>query len=141
MIGYLDTSAFVPLLVAEPSTPSCRRFWDDCDAVVSTRLLYVETADALAQAHRMKRLTTRSHRTSLRLLDELWAELAVVEVDAQVVTRAAALADELGLRGYDAVHCSSAEILDDDDLLAASGDNQLLNAWSVLGLAVYDTKA
>jgi predicted nucleic acid-binding protein len=139
LIGYLDTSAFVPLLVAEPSTPSCRRFWDDCDAVVSTRLLYVETAAALAQAHRMKRLTTRSHRASLRLLDELWAELAVVEVDEQIVTRATALADELGLRGYDAVHCVSAEILADDDVVAASGDQQLLSAWSALGLSAYDT--
>jgi predicted nucleic acid-binding protein len=139
LIGYLDTSAFVPLLVAEPSTPSCRRFWDDCDAVVSTRLLYVEAAAALAQAHRMKRLTTRSHLASLRLLDELWAELAVVEIAEQVVTRAAALADELGLRGYDAVHCSSAEIVDDDDVVAASGDQQLLSAWSALGLSVYDT--
>jgi uncharacterized protein len=139
LIGYVDTSAFVPLLVAEPSTLSCRRFWDDCDAVVSTRLLYVETAAALAQARRMNRLTTRSHRASLRLLDELWAELAVVEVDEQVVARAAALADELELRGYDAVHCSSAEILDDDDVVAASGDQQLLSAWSALGLSVYDT--
>jgi hypothetical protein len=139
LIGYVDTSAFVPLLVAEPSTPSCRRFWDDCDAVVSTPLLYVETAAALAQAHRMKRLTTRSHRASLRLLDELWAELAVVEVDEQIVTRAAALADELGLRGYDAVHCASAEILADADLVAAAGDQRLLSSWSALGLSVYDT--
>ena len=87
----------------------------------------------------MKRLTTRSHRASLRLLDELWAELAVVEVDEQIVTRAVALADELGFRGYDAVHCASAEILDDDDAVAASGDQQLLSAWSALGLSVYDT--
>ena len=50
MIGYLDTSAFIPLLLKEPSSAACRRFWDDCDAVVSNRLLYVETAAALAQA-------------------------------------------------------------------------------------------
>ncbi|MGH8828501.1 MAG: hypothetical protein ACRDVZ_13095, partial [Jiangellaceae bacterium] len=35
VIGYLDTSAFVPLLVAEPSSESCRRFWHDADAVVT----------------------------------------------------------------------------------------------------------
>ena len=33
MIGYLDTSAFVPLLIDEPSTKACMRFWDDADDV------------------------------------------------------------------------------------------------------------
>jgi uncharacterized protein len=141
LIGYLDTSAFVPLLIAEPSSASCRRFWDDADAVVSSRLLYVETAAALAQARRMERLTARNHRASLRLLDQLWAELDIVDVDQPVVTRAAALAQHLGLRGYDAVHCSSAEQLDDDDLVAASGDQRLIQAWAALGVAVFDTNA
>lgn len=50
MIGYLDASAFVPLLIAEPGSAACRRFWNDADSVVSSRLLYVETAAALAQA-------------------------------------------------------------------------------------------
>jgi hypothetical protein len=48
VIGYLDTSAFVPLLIAEPTT-ACRRFWDAAAAVVSSRLLHVETAAALSR--------------------------------------------------------------------------------------------
>jgi uncharacterized protein len=55
------------------------------------------------------------------------------------VTRAADLAHHLSLRGYDAVHCASAEQLDDDDLVAASGDQRLLTAWLELGMATYDT--
>jgi predicted nucleic acid-binding protein len=141
LIGYLDTSAFVPLLIAEPNSASCRRFWDDADAVVSSRLLYIETAAALAQARRMQRLTARNHRASLTLLDQLWAELDIIDVDQPVVTRAAALAQQLGLRGYDAVHCSSAEQLEEDDLVAASGDQRLIQAWSALGVAVFDTNA
>lgn len=50
MIGYLDTSAFVPLLIEEPTSQTGRRFWDDADVIVSSQLLYVETAAALAQA-------------------------------------------------------------------------------------------
>jgi predicted nucleic acid-binding protein len=57
VIGYLDTSALVPLLIAEPTSAACRRFWDDADTVVFSRLLYVETAAALAQARRMDCLT------------------------------------------------------------------------------------
>jgi hypothetical protein len=141
VIGYLDTSAFVPLLIAEPSSAACRRFWDDADEVVSSRLLYVETAAALAQARRMGRLTDQEHHTSLRLLDQLWSAVDVAEVDEPVMARAATLADQLALRGYDAVHCASAEQLNGEDVVAASGDQRLLAAWAELGVATFDTNA
>jgi predicted nucleic acid-binding protein len=139
VIGYLDTSAFVPLIIAEPSSAACQRFWDDSDAVVTSRLIYVETAAALAQAHRLGRITTRSHRAGLRALDTLWAELDVVEVDEPLIVEAAGLADRHQLRGYDAVHCAAVLQLADDDLVAAAGDRELLRAWSLIGAATYDT--
>jgi uncharacterized protein len=139
VIGYLDTSALVPLLVDEPASPACRRFWDDADVVVSSRLLYVETAAALAEARRLGRLTEREHRKVRRRLDQMRAEVDVIELDEQVAARATDLAHLLSLRGYDAVHCASAEQLDDDDVVAASGDQQLLTAWLQLGMAIYDT--
>lgn len=141
MIGYLDTSALVPLLIGEPSSASCRRFWNDADEVVSSRLLYVETTAALAQARRMGRLTDHEHHASLRLLDRLWSEVDVAEVDEPVVARAAALTRELALRGYDAMHAASAEQLNDDGVVAASGDQRLLAAWAALGIATFDTNA
>lgn len=141
MIGYLDTSAFVPLLVAEPSSAACRRFWDDADGVVSSRLLFVEAAAATAQARRMDRLTARAHRVSLRHLDELWSQVDVVEVDETAIRRAAEAADRFGLRGYDAVHCACAERIADDDVVAATGDQRLLQTWSRLGIATFDTNA
>jgi predicted nucleic acid-binding protein len=141
VIGYLDTSAFVPLLVAEPGSPACRRFWDDSDAVVSCRLLYVETAAALAQALRMARLDDDRYEQARHLLDALWAEVEVIELDELLAVAAAEAAHALGLRGYDAVHCAAAEQLADDDLVAASGDRRLLKAWSERGLSTYDTNA
>ncbi|MEV6772835.1 type II toxin-antitoxin system VapC family toxin [Nocardia sp. NPDC051030] len=141
MIGYLDTSAFVPLLVDEPSSEACRRFWDDADAVVSSRMLYVETAAALAQAHRMTRLDDVGYAACRRLLDQLWSQIEVTEVDEPLIVRAAELADSQALRGYDAVHCASAEQLEDTDLVAASGDKRLLEAWRRLGVATFDTNA
>ena len=139
MIGYLDTSAFVPLLIDEPTSEACRRFWNDADAIVSSRLLNVETAAALAQARRMGRLTEGQHLQVRPRLDQIWSEMDVIEVDEQVVTRAADLAHRLALRGYDAVHAASAEQLDDDDVVAASGDHRLLTAWMELGMSTYDT--
>ncbi len=139
MIGYLDTSAFVPLIIAEPSSAACRRFWDDSDAVVTNQLTYVETAAALAQAHRLGRVTTRSHRAGLRMLDALWVELDVIEADESLVVEAARLAYRHQLRGYDAVHCAAVLQLADNDLVAAAGDRELLRAWSSIGAPTYDT--
>jgi predicted nucleic acid-binding protein len=139
VIGYLDTSAFVPLLIAEPTSPACRRFWDMADSVVTSRLSYVETAAALAQALRLNRITAREHRACLRSLDARWAELDVVEADDRLTRAAALLAHQLSLRGYDAVHCASATQIADDDVVAATGDRLLLQAWLTAGIATYDT--
>lgn len=141
MIGYLDTSMLVPLLVAEPTTDACRRFWNDADTVVSSRMAYVEAAAALAQALRTDRLSDDEHDAALQLLDRLWDELDVAEVDELVVRRAAVLARRFALRGYDAVHCASAEQLDDEDVVAASGDHRLLAAWAELGMETFDSSA
>ncbi|HEU0238379.1 MAG TPA: type II toxin-antitoxin system VapC family toxin [Micromonosporaceae bacterium] len=139
MIGYLDTSALVPLLVAESSSRACRRFWDDADAVVSCRLLFVEAAAALAQARRMERIGVRAHTSSLRRLDDLWEQMDIIEVDDALVRGAATLAHRFGLRGYDAVHCASAQSLDEPVLVAAAGDQRLLDAWQRLGISTFDT--
>jgi len=138
VIGYLDTSAFVPLLVAEPGSAACRRLWDDADDVVTCRLTYVETAAALAAARRGGRLDGAQHTAALALLDRLWPELDVIEIDEAVARLAAGFAERFALRGYDAVHCACAGCLDDDDLVAATGDARLLQAWAELGIATYD---
>jgi predicted nucleic acid-binding protein len=139
VITYFDTSAFVPLLVTEPGSAFCRQLWDSSDAVVTARLLYVEAAAALAQALRLDRIRRQDHRAALRLLDQLWAEFDVVETDAQVVDRAAELAFSQALRGYDAVHCASAEQVADRDLVLASGDHAVLAASARLGIATAHT--
>lgn len=139
MIGYLDTSAVVPLLVAEPNSPLCRRLWDEADTVVSCRLLHVEAAAALSQAGRLGRISAADREAAMDLLDSLWERMDVVEVDDLLVREASALAHQHGLRGYDAVHCASARQLVDDDLVAATGDRLLLAAWSELGVSTLDT--
>jgi predicted nucleic acid-binding protein len=141
MICYLDTSACVPLLVEEPSTTICRRLWDQADDVVTSQLLYVEAAAALAQAMRSTRVTERQRRGALRVLDRLCDELAVVRIDEPLTRRAADLAHQYALRGYDAVHCAAAESVHADDLVVASGDRRLLGACSGLGLATADVNA
>lgn len=139
MIGYLDTAALVPLLVNEPTTPSCQRFWNDCDTVVTNRIAFAEASAALAMAERLDRIRPRDYARAITALDGLWYQLDLVEVDDLLVHRAGELARRHALRGYDAVHCASAELLDDPELVAATGDGRLLAAWTDLGIDTYDT--
>ena len=81
MIVYLDTSAVVPLLVTGPTSDFCRRLWDDGDAVTTSRLTYVETSAALAQAERMSRIEPHERRGAMQLFERLWPEFQVIEVD------------------------------------------------------------
>lgn len=138
MIAYLDTSALVPLLIDEPASPLCARVWDDADDVVSVRIAYVEAAAAIAQARRTGRLTRSQQRDAVTLLDDTWQQLQLVEVDDPLVHRAGTLADLHNLRGYDAVHCAGAESINDAEVVAASGDRQLLAAWGSLGMSTLD---
>lgn len=141
MIVYLDTSALVPLVIEEQSSDACRRLWDEADDVVSSRLGYVEAAAALAQARRLDRLTPRQQSSALRGLDDLWFQMQIAEIDQTLVQRAAELAQQFALRGYDAVHAASAEIVNGDSVVAGSGDRLLLEAWRSLGINTYNTYA
>lgn len=140
MIAYLDTSAVVPLLIAEPGTVTCQRIWQDADRVVSSRLTVVETGAALAMAHRGGRITADEETHAWINFQSLWPEVDVVELDAELATTAATMATTLALRGYDAVHCASAAQLDDPELVGVAGDARLLQAWRSLGVATLDTR-
>lgn len=141
MIAYLDTSALVPLLVEEPGSDVCAQLWDRADEIATVRIAYVEAAAAIAQARRLGRLSWREQREAVALLDDKWSQVDVIEVDQDLVVRAATLADVHELRGYDATHCAGAESLRDNELVAASGDQKLLAAWRALGLNIFDANA
>ena len=134
MISYFDTSALVPLIVAEPGSGAARELWDGASRVASVRLVYPETRAALAQAHRDRRLTSRQLRGAVAALEELFAQLDVVDVDDDLARTAGELAEIHGLRGFDAVHLAAADRLRDDELVLAAADRALLAAAQRLGM-------
>jgi uncharacterized protein len=134
LIVYFDTSAFVPLLRDEPTTEQAERLWADAELAVSSRLLYVEARAAVARVHRQERLDRGEQRRAVARLDQLVGDVVLVEITDPVVRRAADLAEALALRGYDAVHLGSAELLADPELVFASGDKKLLQAALDLGV-------
>jgi len=129
VILYLDTSAFVPTLIEEPTSQLCGRLWDGADRLVTARLTYVEAAAALAMAERLDRISSEIHADAVGRLTEIWSEFDVVEFDEQLMVMAAEAAHRHRLRGYDAVHCAAASRIAGDGVVAASGDGRLLDAW------------
>jgi uncharacterized protein len=142
LIAYFDTSAVVPLLVDdEPGLDACRRVWTLAESLIASRLVFVETAAALAQAARLGRLTAAAHARALAGLEHVWVQFEIIEIGDDLIRRAAMLAHAHALRGFDAVHCAAALTVSGPSTVAVSGDRTLLSAWRANGVAVIDTLA
>lgn len=139
MIVYFDTSAVLPLLIEERGSVLAGRLWESADRRVSSRLTYVETAAALAMAQRLGRVSEDERAASWSTFVDIWPDVDVVELTPEIAALAAELAAELGLRGYDAVQCAIAVAMNDADLVAATGDCRVFDAWRALQTAVVDT--
>ncbi len=135
MIAYFDTSAVVPLVVAEAGSARAATLWDGADRAVSVRLVYPDGRAALAQAQRLGRLTVRQLRAAVREFEARYQELDLVELDDVLARRAGHLAELHGLRGYDAVHLAAADRVRDPDLVVVAGDRELLTAAAAEGMA------
>jgi len=139
VIAYFDTSAIVPLLIAEPGSGRAQRAWTEADRVASVRLLYPEARAALAQAHRLDLITAEQLTSCRRSLDQMMPALDHVELTDRLARRAGDLAEQFALRGYDSVHLAAAETLSDPDLVLVGGDHELRDAALALGIDVIDT--
>ena len=134
MNAYFDTSAIVPLLIDEAGSDAARQLWDEAIRILSVRLLYPEARAAMAQAHRIGRLTAPQLRAAVGTLEDRYPQVHVVEIDDELARRAGGLAEVHGLRGYDAVHLAAADRASDRDLVVVAGDRALLGAAASLGL-------
>ncbi|HVF75696.1 MAG TPA: type II toxin-antitoxin system VapC family toxin [Acidimicrobiales bacterium] len=135
MIAYFDTSALVPLLIEEAGSEPAARLWDAANRVASVRLVYPEARTALAQAHRMERMTAGELRSAAAALEARCAQLEMLEIDEALTYHAGDLAEQHALRGYDAVHLAAAHRVSDAELVVVAGDRLLLAAAAADGLA------
>lgn len=67
--------------------------------------------------------------------EAVFAEVTILGVDDVLAREAGVIADELGLRGYDAVHLATA-LSTSDEVVMVTWDEQLRAAAAAQGLAV-----
>lgn len=134
MITYVDTSSLLKLLIEEDGSDRAGLIWDTADALVSVALVLVEGRAALAAAQRGRRLSTSQYRRAVHEFGVLLDEIAVVEVTEDLLGRAARLAEDEGLRAYDAVHLAAAITV--EATIFSSADADLCDAAQRRGLHV-----
>lgn len=122
MTTYVDTSTLLKLIVDEPGSDRASIVWQSADALASAHLVVVEARAALAAAHRHQRLTSAEHRRAIRALGGLVDEMHLVAIGADLIGRAADLAEQEALRGYDAVHLAAALLVEATVFTSADAD-------------------
>lgn len=134
MITYVDTSSLLKLVIDEPGSERAELIWDTADALASASLIVVEGRAALASAERGGRLSGAQHRAAQRELAALVDQLTIVEITRDLVDRAAEVAEQEALRGYDAVHLAAAVTV--EATVLTSADSGLCAAGSRRGLHI-----
>ncbi len=136
MNAYVETSAFVKLLLVEDGSEEMDAVWDAATLVLTSRLTYVEARAAVAAARRAGRLSSSAMTQSTSELEDRFGALDVVEVSPSLARSAGDLAEEHALRGYDAIHLASALSLGPAEIVLVTWDRDLALAGRTHGLEV-----
>lgn len=136
LIFYFDTSALIKLVVVEDGSDLAAELWGSAYPAASSILAYPEGRAALGAAQRLDRLGEEEHREALGAFEELHAELVTIGVDQELAARAGEYAEDLELRGYDAVHLATASQLGDEEVALVTWDRDLARAAERVGLGV-----
>ena len=122
-------------MIVEAGSDLVAELWAAPLDATSSILCYPEARAALAAAYRDGRLGAGTYRRAREDFEEVYGELLVIGVDRELAVGAGQLAEELGLRGYDAVNLASA-LAREADVTFVSWDAQLRRAAAASGCAV-----
>jgi predicted nucleic acid-binding protein len=107
------------------------------EAVATSIVAYAEARAAFAKRYRENVLTSRNHKRLVAGLDEDWERYLIVHVENELVRMAGDLAEKHGLRGFDAIHLSSAitirNALTEVPIVFSCSDQRLQNASQLEG--------
>jgi len=140
VIVYLDASALVKRYVAEAGSAEVNALISGASVVGTAAISRAEVSSALAKAVRMRLLSREEAVSALQVFNAEWESLIRLQLTEVLIYRAANLAWEHGLRGYDAVHLAASLFWQDmlgDPVTLASYDRQLWDAAKATGLIAW----
>lgn len=137
MIVYLDASALVKRYVAETGSEEVNVLMAEASVIGTASISNAAVSAALAKAVRMKLLSRQEATTVLQVFNSEWESLIRLQLTESVIARAATLAWDRGLRGYDAVHLAAALFWQDmlgEPVVLATYDRLLWETAKTTGL-------
>jgi len=124
-VVYLDSSALVKLVIAEPESSALRRYLGEEPERASCALARVEVLRAVREHG--SRAVTRARR--------LLQRLNLVQIDEELLEVAAAL-DPRVLRSLDAIHLAAAQLFGGELTAIVTYDRRMAAAAALVDLAV-----
>jgi predicted nucleic acid-binding protein len=137
MILYLDTSTLVKLYVEEPDSQDVVDLVNASEVTSTSLIAYAEARAAFARRYREKAFKPHEYRTLVSSLNKDWDSYLTVRTSRDLVQLAGNLAEKHGLRGYDAIHLSSAITLRNElttPIVFSSSDHKLQKAATLENL-------
>jgi predicted nucleic acid-binding protein len=140
MIVYLDASALVKRYVAETGSAAVGKLIDQAEALGTSVISRAEVSAAFAKAVRLKFVTRDAAASAMKQFAADWPHFIRLQLTENLVARAASLAWEQGLRGYDAVHLATALVWHEtvgQAVYVATFDRQLWQGAQATGLIAW----
>ena len=140
MIAYLDASALVKRYIVERGSRETIALTAESEMTATSIASRAEVAAAFARAVRVGLVARDVARNAQRRFAGDWPDLVRVPLTEALVERAAGLAWEHGLRGYDAVQLASALAWQEsvgEQIVLATFDQELWEASMRTGLEVW----
>jgi predicted nucleic acid-binding protein len=140
VITYLDTSAFVKLVLDEEHADQARSWFEVSQPAITSVITYPESCSALGRRARQSSEDDARLEEWLAALSARWSRAVIIEVAPE---RAGALATKHRLRGMDAIQLATATRVRerlaeqgvDEPLVFACYDRRLLEAAEREGFA------
>ena len=111
MVVYLDTSSLAKLYVEEDDSPTIENLVKASTVTVTSLIAYVEVRSAFARRFREKAFSAKEYKRIVSSFGKDWEDYMRIQITEGIVTQAGDLAEKHGLRGFDAIHLSSAMAL------------------------------
>jgi uncharacterized protein len=141
LILYLDTSSLVKLYVTEAHSSLIRAWAEEAEIIATCRVAYPEMMSALNRRFKVGDLGKQDYNVLVKAFSGEWQHFAVIDFDEISAGRFVAA---YGLRGFDAVHLSAAELLKSSGnapaMAFSSFDEKLNNAAIAENFTVLHSK-
>ena len=141
MILYLDSSALIKNYIAESDSTLVKKSIREAESVFTHEIAYVEIIAAFSRLLREGALNMRGFKEVKKKFVSDWDYYSRLQVNPELILRAADAAEIFGLRGYDSLQLASAEhLLKNTQVPVFFGcfDENLNRAAAFLGLRCYD---